>query len=155
MARPQLLPGEHLGGSRGVEQASEPEPADHAATDPLGERGQIGLGDGSGWDERRRCVTDCLLCRRHEDAVGDAGVEMHVAVERRAKAVQEGDATEPRAGGTRYLRIRGPPDAASRSRSISVRKIFVSTATAGGRSARSVSEGGSGSNERYFTAGLV
>ena len=33
--------------------------------------------------------------RRHEDAVGHAYVEIHVVVERRAEAVQEGDATEP------------------------------------------------------------
>jgi len=29
-------------------------------------------------------------------------------VRRRAEAVQEGDATEPRAGGSRYVGIRGP-----------------------------------------------
>jgi hypothetical protein len=33
-----------------------------------------------------------------EDAVGHARVEMHAVVERRARAVQEGDAAEPRAG---------------------------------------------------------
>ncbi len=36
---------------------------------------------------------------RREDAVDDAGVEMHVVVERRAEAVQEGDGAESRAGG--------------------------------------------------------
>ena len=43
--KPAILPGEHLGGGRGVEEVSEPEPADHAAPYPLGERGQIGLVD--------------------------------------------------------------------------------------------------------------
>ena len=52
--------------------------------------------------ERRRLITG-----RHEDAIGDARVEMHVLVERRAEAVDEGDGTDPRAcgggsgGGTR------------------------------------------------------
>jgi len=30
--------------------------------------------------EGRRCVTPCIASSRHEDAVGDAGVEMHVVV---------------------------------------------------------------------------
>jgi hypothetical protein len=96
---PAVLPDEHVGGGRGVEQASEPEPADHAAADPLGERGQIGLVDRSGRQERRRYVSACFGSSRHEDAVGHARVEVHVVVERRAEAVEEGDATEPRAGG--------------------------------------------------------
>jgi hypothetical protein len=29
--KPAVLPGNHVGGGRGVEEASEPEPADHAA----------------------------------------------------------------------------------------------------------------------------
>ena len=33
----------HVGSSRSVEQVSEPEPADHAAPYPLGDRGQISL----------------------------------------------------------------------------------------------------------------
>jgi hypothetical protein len=49
----------------------------------------------------RRCVTPCKVSSRHEDAVSDAGVEVHVVVERRAEAVEEGDAAEPRAGRTR------------------------------------------------------
>jgi hypothetical protein len=82
--------------------------ADHAAADPLGERGQVCGGDWPGRQERRRCVTPCLVSSRHEDAVGDAGVQVHVVVERRAEAVQEGDATEPRAGRTGCHGIRGP-----------------------------------------------
>jgi hypothetical protein len=39
---------------------------------------------------------------------GCAHVQVHVVVERRAEAVQEGDATEPRAGRTGCLGIRGP-----------------------------------------------
>jgi hypothetical protein len=106
--KPAVLPGEHVGGGRRVEQASEPEPADHAAADPLGERGQSVRCNWPGRQERRRCVTPCLVDSRHEDAVGHARVEMHVVVDRRAEAVQEGDATGPRTGGTRHLGIRGP-----------------------------------------------
>jgi hypothetical protein len=105
---PTVLPGEHVGGGRGVKQASEPEPADHAAAHPLGKCGQIGLVDRPGRQERRRCVTPCMVGSRHEDAVGHAPVEMHVVVEGRAEAVEEGDATEPRAGRSRCLGIRGP-----------------------------------------------
>jgi hypothetical protein len=72
--------------------------ADHAAADSLGQCGQVCGGDWPDRQERRRCVTPCRVSSRHEDAVGDAGVEMHVVVERRAKAVQEGDAAVPRAG---------------------------------------------------------
>jgi hypothetical protein len=46
-----------------------------------------------------------LVSSRQEDAVGHAGVEMHVVVERRAETVQEGDAAEPRAGSIRRLGI--------------------------------------------------
>jgi len=46
--KPAVLPGEHVGGGRVVDEASEPEPPDHAAAHPLGERGQIGLVDRSG-----------------------------------------------------------------------------------------------------------
>ena len=68
--KPAVLPGEHVGGGRGVEQARKPEPPDHAATHPLGERGQISLGDWPRRQERRRGVTACPVGRRHEDAVG-------------------------------------------------------------------------------------
>ena len=80
--------------------------------------------------ERRRGVTACFGSSRHEDAVGDAGVEVHVVVERRAETVagemppsRERDALSVSAAAV-------TPDAASRSRSISSRKIFVSAATA-------------------------
>jgi hypothetical protein len=39
--KPAVLPAEHVGGGRGVEQASEPEPSDHAAADSLGQCGQV------------------------------------------------------------------------------------------------------------------
>jgi hypothetical protein len=62
------------------------------------ERGQIGLGDRSRRQERRRGVAACFGSSRHEDAVGHARVQVHVAVERRAEAVQKGDAAEPWVG---------------------------------------------------------
>jgi hypothetical protein len=68
----------------------EPEPADHAAADPLGERGQVSLGDRPRRQERRRGVTRCFGGSRHEDAVSHACVEMHVVVERRAESVNRG-----------------------------------------------------------------
>jgi hypothetical protein len=63
--------------------------ADHAAAHPLGERGQIGLVDRAGGQERRRGAAACSASSRHEDAVGCAHVQVHVVVERRAEAVQE------------------------------------------------------------------
>jgi hypothetical protein len=65
----------------------------------LGERRQIGLGDRMGRQERRWGITPCSVSSRHEHAIGDARVKMHVVVERRAEAVQEGDGDEPRACG--------------------------------------------------------
>ncbi len=41
--KPAVLQGEHVGGGRGVEQPLHAEPPDHAATHPLGERGQVSL----------------------------------------------------------------------------------------------------------------
>ena len=67
--------------------------------EPDPERGQIGLGDRSRRQERRRGVTCCFGGSRPEDTVGHAGVQVHVAVERGAEAVEEGDAAESRAGG--------------------------------------------------------
>ena len=67
---PGVLPGEHVGSGRGVEQPLHAEPPDHAAADPLGERGQVSLGDWPGRQERRRGVAVCLISSRHEDAVG-------------------------------------------------------------------------------------
>ncbi len=43
--KPAVPPPEHVGSRRSVEQVSEPEPADHAAPYPLGDRGQISLRD--------------------------------------------------------------------------------------------------------------
>jgi arylsulfatase A len=105
---PDVLQGEHVGGGSSVHLASEPEPADHAAADSLGERGQIGLHDRPRWDERRRSITRRCGSSRHEDAIGHAHMEMHVVVERGAETLQEGDAAEPRAARTRCLGIRGP-----------------------------------------------
>jgi hypothetical protein len=82
--------------------------ADHAAPHLLGERGQISLGD---WPHRRLSsaggfsfAPPAERIRRpvagwREDAVGHARVQVHVAVERGAEAVQEGDVAESRAGG--------------------------------------------------------
>jgi hypothetical protein len=44
--------------------------------------------------ERRRHVAGW-----HEDAIGRTHVQVHVVVERRAEAVQEGDGSESRVGG--------------------------------------------------------
>jgi len=106
--KPAVLPGEHVGGGRGVEEAHKPEPPDHAAADPLGECGQIARGDRPGRQERRRCVPVCLIGSRQEDAVGYARVQVHVVVEGRAEAVEKGDAAERRAGRSGWLGIRGP-----------------------------------------------
>jgi len=103
--KPAVLPGEHVGGRSSVEQARKPEPPDHAATQPLGERGQIGRGKRPGRQELRRGVAACFVGSRHEDAVGHARVEVHMVVERRAEAVQERDGAEPRAGGIRRVGI--------------------------------------------------
>ncbi len=104
---PAVLPGEHVGGGRSLEEASALEPADHAAPHPLRERGQIGQGDWPGRQERRRGVTACLVSSRHAKTVGHARAQVHVLVERRAEAVEEGDAAEPLAGGSPYVGIRG------------------------------------------------
>jgi hypothetical protein len=80
--KPAVLPGEHVGGGVDVEQALHAEPPDHTAPHPLGERGQIGLVDRSGRQERRRGVTLCVVGSWHEHAVGHAGMQMHMVVER-------------------------------------------------------------------------
>ena len=96
--KPAVLPGEHVGGGRGVEESLHAEPPHDTTAYLLGEYGQMNLSDRPRRQERRRLITG-----RHEDAIGDARMEMHVPVERRAEAVDEGDGTEPRAcgGGTR------------------------------------------------------
>ena len=57
------------------------------------------VSDWPGRQERRRGVTRCFGDSRHEDTVGCTHVQVHVVVDRRAEAVQEGDGAEPRAGG--------------------------------------------------------
>jgi len=77
--KPAVLAGEHVGGGRSDKQASEPEPADHAATHPLCERGQIGRRDRPDRQQRRRSVTRrCCSSRLHVAdgfyAAGDSGI---------------------------------------------------------------------------------
>jgi hypothetical protein len=97
--KPAVLPGEHVGGGRGVEQPLHAEPPDHAAADPFGERGEVALGERPRRQERRRPIE--AVRSWQEDAVGDTCVQMGVAVEPRAEAVEEGDGAEPGAGGRR------------------------------------------------------
>ena len=52
--KPVVSPGEHVGGGSGVEEVPPLEPADHAATHPLVERGQIDLSDRPHRQARRR-----------------------------------------------------------------------------------------------------
>ncbi len=56
----------------------------------LGERREVGRRDRPGGEER-----DTPSASR-EDAVGDAGVQVHVAVQGEAEVVEEGDGAEPR-----------------------------------------------------------
>jgi len=82
--------------------------------EPDPEGSQIGGRDRAGRQERRRGVTPGVVCSRHEDTVGHAGVEVDMVAERRAEAVQEGDTPEPRAGGSRYVAaVAGRADAAA------------------------------------------
>ena len=62
---PTVLSSDHVGGRSGVEEPLHAEPTHDTTAQLLGERGQIGLGDRAGRQERRRPVTG-----RHEDAVG-------------------------------------------------------------------------------------
>ena len=134
--KPAVLPGEHVGGRSSIEQASVSEPADQAAAHPLGDRGQVGQVDRAGWQERRRRVVRRPGSRRHEDTVGDAGVQMHVAVEGGAEAVQEGDGAEPRAGGGRRVGCRCHACGSAEQPLDLGKKVFVRAATVSGRSAR-------------------
>jgi hypothetical protein len=92
--KPAVLQGKHGGNPRSVEQVSEPKPADHAAPYPLGERDQMDLSDRMRRQEGRPPVAVW-----HEDAIGRTHVQVHMAVERRAEAVQEEDGAVSRAGG--------------------------------------------------------
>jgi hypothetical protein len=84
------------GGGMCVEEPLPAEPADHTAADPFGERGEVALGERPGGQEGRWPVG--VVRSRQEDAVGDGRVEMGVAVEPRAEAVEKGDGAEPWAG---------------------------------------------------------
>ncbi len=94
-----VLPGAHVGGGMRIEEPLPPEPADHPAANPLGERGQVCGGERSGGEEGRWPVG--AVRARQEDAVGDGRVELGVAVEPRAEAVEKGAGAEPWAGGRR------------------------------------------------------
>jgi len=102
--KPAVLPGEHVGGGMGIEKPLPLEERDHAAADPFGEPGQVCGGERPGGQEHRRPVG--AVRTRQEDAVGDGCVEMGVAVEPGAEAVEEGDGAEPRAGGWRCGMLR-------------------------------------------------
>ena len=69
------------------------EPAHESRADALGERQEVGRRDGPGWQKR-----DAFL-NGHEEAVGHARMEVDVAVQSGAEAVEEGDGAEPRAEG--------------------------------------------------------
>jgi hypothetical protein len=84
-----VLPGEHVGGGLGVEESVAEEPAHESRADAPGERHESGGRDGPGRQKR-----DAFLSR-HEDAVGDAGVQVNVAVQGGAEAVEEKDGAEP------------------------------------------------------------
>ena len=73
------------------------EESDHAVADPFGERGEVALGERPSGQEGRWPFGTVRF--RQEDAVGDGRVEMGVAVEPRAEAVEEGDGADSRAGG--------------------------------------------------------
>ncbi len=95
--KPTVLPGEHVGRGMRIEKPLAPEPTDHAAADPFGERCKVALGERPCRQERRRPVG--AVRSRQEDAVGDGRVEMGVAIEAGAEAVEKGDGAEPWAGG--------------------------------------------------------
>ena len=80
-----------------IEKPLALEESDRAAADPFGERGEVALGERPSGQERRRPVGG--VRSRQEDAVGDGRVQMGVAVEPRAEAVEKRDGAEPRAGG--------------------------------------------------------
>ena len=95
--KPTVLPGEHGGGRVRIEKPLSLEESDHAAADPFGERGKVALGERPSGQEGRWPVG--AVRSRQEDAVGDGRVEMGVAVEPRAEAVEERDGADSWAGG--------------------------------------------------------
>ncbi len=97
--KPTVLPGEHVGGGVRIEKPLPLEESDHAAADPFGERGEVALGERPSGQEGRRPVG--AVRSRQEDAVGDGRVQMGVAVEPGAEAVEEGDGADSWAGGWR------------------------------------------------------
>ena len=97
--KPTVLPGEHGGGRVRIEKPLSLEESDHAAADPFGERGKVALGERPSGQEGRWPVG--AVRSRQEDAVGDGRVEMGVAVEPGAEAVEKGDGADSRAGGWR------------------------------------------------------
>ena len=99
---PTVFSSDHGGGRIGVEEPLHAEPTHDTTAHVLGERGQIGLGDRPGRQERRRPATGW-----HEDAVGRARMEMHMVIERRSEAVQKGDGAESRASRARPVTITG------------------------------------------------
>jgi len=100
--KPTVLSSEHVGGRIGVEEPLHAEPPHNTTAHLLGERGQIGLGDRPGRQERRRPATGW-----HEDAVGRARMEMHMVIERRSEAVQQGHGTESWASRARPVTVTG------------------------------------------------
>ena len=86
--------------------------------------------DGPGWQKR-----DAFLNGR-EEAVGYAGVQVDVAVEGGAEAVEEGDGADPRCGGKTGAAVRQRAESISYQPLDSSRKVRVRAVTAVGRSAR-------------------
>jgi hypothetical protein len=99
--KPAVLPGEHVARCIGVDESPPPKPADEPASHALGERRDVGRRGRQGGEQR-----DAV--RRvggREDAVSDAGVELDVAVESGAEAVEEGDGAEPGLHGWRLVPV--------------------------------------------------
>ena len=91
-------PREHAWGGSGLEEASKPEPPYDAASHPLGEGRQVGRRDRPRGQEHGRSVGPLP-----KHPVGDARVQVDVAVKGRAEAVDEGDGAEPRARSARRV----------------------------------------------------
>ena len=80
-----------------IEKPLPLEESDPAAADPFGERGAVALGERRSGQEGRWPVG--AVRSRQEDAVGDGRVQMGVAVEPGAEAVEEEDGADSWAGG--------------------------------------------------------